>query len=152
MTGIIRGPRVKARRQGTDPLLVDWSSARSFAAGLDSRAAGRLAIRVYPHRSAVLAAGLSTFLLGAFPLILVAHAGIRLAAWHALTFGLAVLGVLWAFALATFATHFHPRHGLIGPTHAGRTDGPPHFLCACAAFTVWGFAAAPLAVLVASLA
>jgi len=152
MAGITRRRRFKARRQGADPLLVDWSNSRSFAAGLDSRAAGRLAIRVYPHRSALLAAGLSAFLLGTFPLILVVHEGIHLAAWHPLAFGLAVLAVLWAFALATFATHFHPRHGLIGPAHTDRADGPQHFLCACAAFTVWGFAAAPVPVLVASLA
>lgn len=143
--------RIKASEQNTDLFQVGWTRARSFAAGLDSAPARRLASRVYPHRSAVLAAGLTAFLLGALPLLLVAHAGMPLAPWHALAFGCAVPAVLWAFCLATLATHFHPQHGLIASVDAAQAAWHRQLVRGCAAITVWGFAAAPVVVLVASL-
>ena len=135
----------------SNPLAAPGSRAR-FAAGLDSAPARRLAALVYPHRSAILAGGLAAFLLGALPLVLVASARLPLAAWHAPAFGLAVPVVLWAFALVTLATHFHPQHGLLPAGPAQQVHGLEAFARGCAALTVWGFAAAPLAVLVASIA
>ena len=113
----------------------------------------RLAVRLFPHRALLITAGLASFLLGAFPLVRVAHGDLQLAQWHVGLFGASVPLVLWALSLGCVAVFFHPIRGLVG-----RVDpsGSPHSawlrkgLRAYATLTVWAFVIAPFVVLVAA--
>jgi len=130
-------------RDSAEPVVADAVSSRTE----------RLAVHLYPHRHALIAAGLGCFLIGALPLVGVARGSIALAEWHVAVFAASVPLVLWAYGLALLATFLHPRRGLVRVLESGRAHGAPHLgnlLRAYAVLTVWTFALAPLAVLVAS--
>lgn len=107
----------------------------------------RIALKLFPHRASILAAGLGAFLLGALPLAAVARGDATPAPWHVAGFAASVPLVLWAIGLTCLACFYHPAHGLVTSPHArGR-----RWLRGYAAFTCWAFAAAPLVVLLAAV-
>jgi hypothetical protein len=133
---------------------MSWTMTRHIRVDALSRAE-RLAVRLFPHRASLLAAGLGLFLLGALPLVRVAQGDLGLAQWHVVLFGVSVPLVLWALSLGFVAIFFHPVHGLVGgfdPGWSSRSTWLRSFLRAYATLTVWAFAIAPFVVLVAAAA
>lgn len=131
-----------------------WTISRRVSVDALSRT-DRLAVRLFPHRASLLALALGLFLLGAFPLVRVAHGDLGLAQWHVVLFGVSVPLVLWAVSLGFVAIFFHPVHGLVGgfsPGWSSRSTRIRNFLRAYATLTVWAFAMAPFVVLVAAVA
>jgi hypothetical protein len=129
------------------------ATTQHFTANALSRTE-RLAVRLFPHRASLLAAGLGLFLLSALPLVRVAHGDLGLDRWHAVLFGAGVPVVLWALSLGCVAIFFHPVHGLVGRVEPGWSPQSPWLrksLRAYATFTVWAFAVAPVVVLVAAV-
>lgn len=115
----------------------------------------RLAVRLFPHRSLLLAAGLGLFLLAALPLVRVSFGVIELVQWHMVLFGASVPVVLWSLSLGFLAVFFHPAHGLVGrlcPGWSSHTTWLRNGLRAYATITVWAFVAAPFVILVAAAA
>jgi hypothetical protein len=114
-----------------------------------------LACRLYPHRATLCAVGLGCFLIGAFPLVVVAQGRAALAAWHVLLFASSVPIVLWALCLAIHATFFDPTRGLVATFCRTRISPRPWvrgLMRAYATLTVAAFAVAPVVVLVAAVA
>jgi hypothetical protein len=151
LSGDAAALRFKPERRMADPKRMAWDSAEPVAADAVSSRTERLAVHLYPHRLALIAAGLGCFLLGALPLVGVARGTIAPAEWHVAVFATSVPFVLWAHGLAILATFLHPRRGLVRALETGRTDEAPRggsLLRVYAKLTVWAFALAPLAVLV----
>jgi len=126
-------------------------SRNAAATGALHRHAERLAARLYPHRVTLVTSSLGSFLLGAFPLVIVALGGAELARWHVGAFAAAVPIVLWALCLAVLASFFHPTLGWVRVLDRAWSPRRPWLSSALrgyAAFTVGAFALAPVAVLV----
>lgn len=131
-----------------------WISHERASADGPSARAERLALRLHPHRVALLTAGLASFLVAALPLAGVALGQLAFARWQVALFAASVPLVLWAYALVLLATFFHPVHGLFGSPGASRPSRSPAIeglLRGYASAVVVAFAVAPFVVLAAAL-
>ena len=113
----------------------------------------RLAIRLHPHRIALLTAGLACFLCAALPVAAAARGALEWTPWLGVFFAALAPLALWAIDLALLPSLFHPREGVLADlardTHHPWLSG---LLRGYATLTVAAFAAAPPLVWVAAAA